>query len=190
MKYRWERLYVLLSIYHFIGIYQRQQNERYCILSLEHANKTWHILKEADHLTTVALMSSSWLLLIQAGLNRFKPVRTTVWHKFNLSRLYSNAGFNFALPPSFPSRHSVFSGGWITARTISSCVDRRLSDNPDGSRGRQNFTDSSSDSGCCQSIRLWPTQTPATTPTPEPWSKRLKVFMFGFVQRYNSTKWK
>ena len=32
-----------------------------------------------------------------------------------------------------------------------------------------NFIDSSSDSDCRQNGRLWPTATPASTPTPQPW---------------------
>ena len=36
------------------------------------------------------ILNFSRLLLIKAGLNRLKLIKATGWHKFNLSRLFSN----------------------------------------------------------------------------------------------------
>ena len=38
------------------------------------------------------ILNFSRLLLIKAGLNRLKLIKATGWHKFNLSRLFSNPG--------------------------------------------------------------------------------------------------
>ena len=38
------------------------------------------------------ILNFSRLLLIEAGLNRLKLIKATGWHKFNLSRLFSNPG--------------------------------------------------------------------------------------------------
>ena len=40
------------------------------------------------------ILNFSRLLLIKAGLNRLKLIKATGWHKFNLSRLFSNPAFN------------------------------------------------------------------------------------------------
>ena len=36
------------------------------------------------------ILNFSRLLLIKTGLNRLKLIKATGWHKFNLSRLFSN----------------------------------------------------------------------------------------------------
>ena len=40
------------------------------------------------------ILNFSPLLLIKAGLNRLKLIKATGWHKFNLSRLFSNPGWH------------------------------------------------------------------------------------------------
>ena len=44
------------------------------------------------------ILNFSRLLLIKAGLNRLKLIKATGWHKFNLSRLFSNPGY-YTCPP-------------------------------------------------------------------------------------------
>ena len=72
----------------------------------------------------------------------------------------------FALPLSFSSCLSMFLWPCITILPKLLSVDGWYPATPGQSRSRQNFTDSSSDSG--QNGRLRLTPTPATTPTPQP----------------------
>ena len=55
------------------------------------------------------ILNFSGFLLIKAGLNRLKLIKATGWHKFNLSRLFSNPDSNPSLPDkNCPSRPDFF----------------------------------------------------------------------------------